>query len=184
MDQGIEFAGVVKLAEPERGGLSDAELAAKTVGTRKELKVDWSVDTCRRYLQVAARMDATCQSILNRWELAFQRNTMVDGITVLRAAATTAQTPQGMATLLETLYWEQTCKVRRSIAPKGRGHASDAVQVFRGILLRQVFHKYLKQICPKLSDAISVYGTWEWYKVTYGMTETKETRSKHHRIAI
>jgi len=151
----LDLQDIVRAAEPQRNGLSDADLAAKTLATRKELQKDWAADTCRRYLAVAARLDSKCQEVLDKWELTFQRQTLVDSITVLRAAATACQTPDEMLMLLQTLFWEQTCKLRRSIAPKGRGHATDVVNIFRGILLRGVFLGYLRQIFPCLADAIA-----------------------------
>ena len=168
----VDLQDMVKLAEPERHGLSDADLISKVLSTRKELQTEWRSDTCQRYLMVARKMDATCQSIMNRWELAFQRKTLVDGITLLRAAAMACTSPEEMAILLETLFFEQTCKIRKAIAPQGRGHATDATTVFRGILLRHAFFKYCRQIFPKLADSITEHGTWHWYNEKYGMTES------------
>ena len=78
---------------------------------RKELEQDWKADTCGRYLQVAAKLDTKGRGILNRWELAFQRSTLLDGITLLRAAATACRTAEQMSLLLETLFHEQMCKL-------------------------------------------------------------------------
>ena len=62
--------------------------------------------------------------------------------------------------------------MRRHIAPKGRGHATDATNVMRGILLRQHLYAYLKQIFPKLAESIENFGTWKWFQDEYNMTET------------
>ena len=70
------------------------------------------------------------------------------------------------------LYFEQACKLRRHIAPKGRGHATDATNVMRGILLRQHLYAYLKQIFPKLAESIENFGTWKWFQDEYNITET------------
>jgi len=175
----LDLQDIVRAAEPQRNGLSDADLAAKTLATRKELQKDWAADTCRRYLAVAAKLDSKCQQVLDKWELTFQRQTLVDTITVLRAAATACQTPDEMLMLLQTLFWEQTCKLRRSIAPKGRGHATDVVNIFRGILLRGVFLGYLRQIFPCLTDAIAEHGTWKFYNLRYGMTEGGLVSKEH-----
>lgn len=168
----VDLHDMVKLAEPQRNGQSDAELLAKILATRKELQKEWVVDTCRRYLQIASKMDHECQKIMNRWEVAFQREALLDAFRNLRAAATACPTAAEFATLLETLFYEQTCKMRRSVAPKGRGHDTDATQIFRGIILRHVFFKYLRQIFPRLADSIAEFGTWMWYHRKYGMTET------------
>eukprot|EP00974_Lingulodinium_polyedra_P029548 2846857-Lingulodinium_polyedra.AAC.1 len=42
----------------------------------------------------------------------------------------------------------------------------------RGILLRHALYQYLRQIVPKLSDAIDTFGKWQWYQHEYGVTET------------
>jgi hypothetical protein len=53
---------------------------------------------------------------------------LLDDITLIRAAATAAAAtkPKNIESLVQTLYWEQVCKLRRSIAPKERGHMTDA----------------------------------------------------------
>ena len=88
----------------------------------------------------------------------FLRGTLVDGITALRSAATASTTSEEMSELLETLFYEQACKLRKSVATKGRGHASDITNTFRGILLRQALFKYLRTIFPKLEETIENYG--------------------------
>eukprot|EP00974_Lingulodinium_polyedra_P002661 249879-Lingulodinium_polyedra.AAC.1 len=42
----------------------------------------------------------------------------------------------------------------------------------RGILLRQSCYAYLRQIFPKLTDSIQNFGTWQWFREEYGMSET------------
>ena len=163
---------MVLLAEAQRCGMSDPDLLANVLATRKELAKDWKSDTCGRYLAVADKINAKCKLILTRWELMFQRNTLLDGITLLRAASTTCTNAGEFSELLETLFFEQVCKLRRSIAPKGRGHATDATNMLRGILLRNALYKYLRTIFPKLQTSISQYGTWQWFHSEYGMTET------------
>ena len=168
----VDCQNLVRKAESQRDGMKDADLLAKVLATRKELAKEWKSDTCLRYLLVAAKINDSCKKILGRWELAFQRNCLLDGITLLRAAAAACQTPEEFQILVQTLFWEQTCKLRRSIAPKGRGHATDATNAMRGILLRQALYAYCRQIFPKLADSIATLGTWEWFQAEYGMTET------------
>ena len=101
------------------------------------------------------------KKVLSRWELAFQRNTLLDGITLLRSAAAACASQGDFDTLVEVLYFEQVCKLRRHIAPKGRGHATDATNAMRGILLRQHLYAYLKQIFPKLAQPIENFVAWK-----------------------
>ena len=168
----LECRSMVAAAEEQRDGRSDADLLAAVLATRPELAKDWKTDTCSRCLMVATMITDKAKKILSRWELAFQRNALLDGITLFRAAATAAAKPEEFELLVETLFFEQVCQLRRTIAPKGRGHLSDCTNVMRGVLLRQALYAYLKQILPKLADNIKEHGTWEWFKKQYGMTET------------
>ena len=170
----LDMKDMVKLAEPQRHGLKDHELLEKILTTRPELK-SWQADTCGRYLAVANKLNEGGIKVLSRWELMFQRGTLVDGITMLRAAATAAPTAEDMTELLETLFFEQVCKLRKSTAPKGRGHAADATNLFRGILLRRALFHYLRQIFPMLAVYIEMYGQFEWFQRTYKMTRTGHT---------
>ena len=114
----LDMQNMVKLAEPQRNGMTDANLLSTVLTARKEL-ANWRPDTCQRYLGVADKIDAKGLNILNKWELAFQRGTLVDGITILRSAATAAANPEEMSVLLETLFFEQVCKLRSTVAPRG-----------------------------------------------------------------
>jgi len=169
----LDMKEIVKLAEPQRGGMKDNELLEKILTARPELK-SWQADTCGRYLAVANKLNEGGIKVLSRWDLVFQRGTLVDGVTILRAAATAAPTAEDMTELLETLFFEQVCKLRKSTAPKGRGHAADATNLFRGILLRRALFHYLRQIFPRLATHIEMYGQFEWYQRTYKITRTRQ----------
>ena len=121
---------------------------------------------------MANKIDSKGKAILTRWELVFLRGTLVDGSTALRSAATASATSEEMSVLLETLFYEQACKLRKSVAAKSRSHTADITNMFRGILLRQALYKYLRQIFPKLEDAIENYGRWEWFNETFKVTRT------------
>ena len=168
----MDLKQMAKAAESQREGRNDPDLLAHILSTRPELAKEWKSGTRGRYLAVANKINDKCKQVLNRWEVTFQRNILLDGITLFRAAATACNTDQEFLLLIETLYFEQVCKLRRSIAPKGRGHATDATHAMRGILLRHALYQYLRQIFPKLSDAIEYFGKWQWYQQEYGMSET------------
>ena len=168
----LDLWDMVKVGDHYRCGLSDADLLAKLLSKRKELAKDWKSDTCGRYLSVANKIDSNGKAILTRWELVFLRGTLVDGITALQSATTASATSEDMSVLLETLFYEQACKLRKSIAAKGRSHTADITNTFRGILLRQALFKYLRQIFPKLEEAIENYGRWEWFNETFKVTRT------------
>ena len=169
----MELKQIVELGGSRRDGRSDAALAAALICERDAgMGEKWGQDTCRRYLHVASRMDKTCQEIMVKWEFVFQRTTLVDPVTNMRAAATACHTSAQMVVLLETLFFEQTCRIRRVLVAKRGGQATDLVNLFRGILLRDIFYKYCRQIFPELEDSIKNYGKWAWYKAEYGVSES------------
>ena len=159
-----------------RNGQCDAALAADLLGTKQELKATWSKDTCHRYLTISKRFDAAGDSIMNKWEMKFGRGCLLDHLHQMRSATTAAQSPEEMTALVATLSWEQTCKIRTSLGHRTKQSAGDSTALCRALLLRRLFYKYIQQIFPKLSDILSVYGTWEWYKEQFGMDE-------HGRVA-
>ena len=71
---------------------------------------------------VAAKVTNDANDILSRWELAFQRSTLLDGLTTLRAASAAAAKPDEFELLVETSLLEQVCQSRRAIAAKWRRH--------------------------------------------------------------
>ena len=85
----LDMKDMVVDAEPQRRGQKDHELLESVLTTRTELKC-WQADTCQRYLAVANKLNPAGVKMLTRWELLFQRGTLVDGITVLRAAVSAA----------------------------------------------------------------------------------------------
>ena len=165
----LALKDLVSEAHPIRSGRSDAELAEHVLTQRKELS-QWKKDTCSRYLQVAERMTPTSiQQIMMRWEFHFRRDTLVDSISVLRACVAAAPTTEELTYLLETLFYEQVCKMRHTFKHRTR-QGGDVVHVMRGILLRLALYRYCRQAFPKHEDSTKVFGTWEWFNMKYGMT--------------
>ncbi len=166
----LALRDLVEAARNQREGQSDAELAARLLTQRQDLKA-WNKDTCRRYLQVAERMqDPKMQRLMTRWEFLFKRDTLVDGIMILRAALATTPRDDSLFHVLETLFFEQVCKMRNTLKPKSRA-GFEAIHIMRGILLREAFYQYCRHIFPKLADAIAEFGTWRYYNRRFGMTE-------------
>lgn len=169
----IDLKAIVVQAEGERNGRSDAALAAALLADKDSMMSEsWNKDTIGRYLAVASKLDKHSQDILTKWEFIFQRGTLVDGFTNLRSAASVCATPAEMTVLLETLFFEQCCKMRKAISHRGRNHQAEVSHLFRGLLLRNVFFKYLRQIFPKLADSVQSHGTWEWYHEQYRVTRS------------
>ena len=110
------------------------------------------------HLAVADKLTDKRNAVLSTSELIFKRNALLDGITLLRAAATAATKPEEFESFVQTtLNWEQVCKLRRSIAPNGRGHMAARHHTQPSITC------ILEADFPKLSDSIANFGRWEWF---------------------
>ena len=168
-----ELRVLLEAAESQRQAHEcDAKLASRVLGTKQALQATWSEDTCRRYLLISERFSAETTSIFIKWEMKFGRKCMLDSLSTMRSAAAAAHTAEQMTTLVKTLFWEQSCKMRGAL--EGRtsvGGGNNATALCRAILLRQLFHQYIQQIFPKLDDILTIYGTWKWYNATYGMDQ-------------
>ena len=58
----LELKDMVKAAEAQRDGRSDADLLAHVLSKRPELAKDWKNDTCGRYLAVASKINKECKN--------------------------------------------------------------------------------------------------------------------------
>lgn len=147
----LALKDLVAEANRDRNGRSDAELAESLLMQRKELQ-EWNRDSCRRYLQVAERMcqGKEIQQLMRRWEFQLRRDSLVDGISILRAACAAAPTTEDLLLLLRTLYYEQVCKMRQVFKNKTKS-GFDAVHVMRGLMLRNAFYTYCRQATPSLA---------------------------------
>ena len=167
-----ELLDLVKKAAVQRTtGEGDADMAARVLGEKPQLKASWSADTCRRYLTIIDRFGTEACGIMSKWEMKFGRGCLLDQLHTMRSAATAAQSKEQMTLLVKTLFWEQTCKLRSSMGQRTKSSAGDSTALCRAILLRHLFFQYVQQIFPKLFDIVSVYGTWKWYHAMYGMDE-------------
>ena len=87
---------------------------------------------------------------------------MLDYLSTMRSAAAAAQSAEQMTTLVNTVFWQQSCKMRSASEVRTKvGGGSNATALCRSILLRQLFHQYVQQIFPKLDDMLMIYGTWK-----------------------
>ncbi len=157
-------------ARQERIGLGkgDVEVVVDLLGSRKELAATWNKETVRRYLAVGKRLTSeTVQNLIERWEFAFSRRTLIDGMMTLRAAASAAGTDEEFEYLLNSLFWEQSCGIRKSM--KGRSVDRNAVDVFRGILLRRHLFAHCVLAFPEHASSIDEFGTYKFYSRRFGM---------------
>ena len=168
----VELKSLVDAAASARqSGEVDAALASRILSSNPQLQA-WTEDTCRRYLAINDRFSMESAKVMSKWEMKYGRNCLLDSLTTMRSAATAATTKEQMTTLVHTLFWEQTCKLRSALEGRTKvGGGGNATALLRGILLRHLFFQYIAHIFPKLQDMLEVYGTWKWYQEMYGMDE-------------
>ena len=127
----------------------------------------WSEELTGRYLSMSHRLDSEAiQSLLLSWECKCGRNTLIDSITVLRAATGTATDDAELKSILTTLFLEQCAGLRTSIKSNTSATNNDPrtpPNVMKALLIRQHLFVHLKGIFPKMADVIDSYGTTERY---------------------
>lgn len=145
-------------------GVTDADSVAnllKRLGG--DIASSWNKETVARYLIVGRRMsDPRLTQLMQRWEFMYKRQTLVDGISVLRACTSVATTDEDLYYLMQTLYYEQTCKIRHSL--KANHPTMGATAVMRGIMYRRQFYSLMARKFPKHADWVRDYGTPAWYE--------------------
>ena len=152
--------------------LKDDALAESLLLKYKDLG-SWKKDTCGKYLLVADRTsEKRFSKLFQNWEYQKGRDALCDGISILRYACYATKTSDELYKLLETLYFEQTCRMRNTLKTKtSKAGGGDLQHVLRGLVLRQSFYNYVNISFQKLQDSISHYGTWKFYNKRCGMTE-------------
>ncbi len=152
---------------------TDGSIADSLLSRSAALKESWKRDTCVRYLQIADRTKEPKYTKLFRdWEYHKGRDALCDGFAVLRACCVATSTSDELYTLLETLFYEQMCKMRHQIKARSsrNGHA-ELVSTMRGLILRHNFFQYARISFPLLKETLERYGTWKYYNEKYGITE-------------
>ena len=152
---------------------ADHILAESLLSSRAETKQNWKRDTCLRYLQVGGRLaEPRFSELFNLWEYSEGRGALVDGITVLRACCAAAPTSNELYELLQTLYFEQSCKMRSCVRTRSVRGDKDASCLMRGILLRQRFYDYIRSSFPQFEETTRNYGKWEYFHANkFGLTK-------------
>ena len=168
------------IVEARRSGLgdvdltqSDAALAEALLTKHPELE-SWKKDTCSRYLQVAGRTEGPeMAALFTSWEFQKGRDTLVDGISILRAACQATKDKDQLLDLLKGLYFEQVCQVRTAIkSRKGREAGGDTANFMQGLVLRRKFYDYVHLMFPKLVASTEHFGNWKYYNKKFNMSES------------
>ena len=66
----LDMRDMVRLAGPQRSGISGVNLLASVLAAKREL-ANWKADAHQRCLAVADKLGAQRQRTLDKWELAF-----------------------------------------------------------------------------------------------------------------
>ena len=162
-------------------GRSSAQIAASLLSQQPNLG-NWTVDTCGKYLALAARMSvppdgaghetfAQIATLMMHWEFRFKREALVDSIMVMRAvlsASTNCPDGSDLLYLLQTLFYEQIVGIRKELKQQKNRMGYNAVEVARALLLRKWFVHHLQQQFPAHNAATAQFASPTWCLDTYG----------------
>ena len=95
---------------------------------------EWNADTLSRYLQVGRRVaEEKVRKWLIIWETTHKRNTLLDGIMLLRACVGVTNDDDELARLLRNHFLDQRCGLKKSMkAP----HKCNPGSIFKAYILR------------------------------------------------
>ena len=109
---------------------------------------------------------------MDKWEMRYGRSALFDSLDRMRSATTAAQTCEEMTVLASTLlFGSRSARSGPAWGQRSKASAGDCTALFRGLLQRNLFYQYARQIFPKLNEMLAVYGTWNRYHLHYGMDE-------------
>lgn len=128
---------------------------------------EWNVDTLGRYLQVGRKLgEDKVRSWLIIWEATYKRNSFLDGIMLLRGCVSSATDEEELAKLLQILFLEQRCGLKKTLKVDYKQSPST---LFKAYLMRMRVFTHLENILPKLADVVHHYGSPEFFKTEYGL---------------
>ena len=141
---------------------------------------EWNADTLGRYLQVGRRVaEENVRKWLIIWETTFKRNTLLDGIMLLRACVGVTNDDDELARLLQTLFLDQRCGLKKTLKIKEK--CSPAI-VFKAYILRARLFVHLRMCFPKFADVVDLYGSDAFYLKEYGIDEYGNFTADHKEV--
>jgi len=131
-------------------------------------KIDgWNVDTLGRYLLVGRRLsEHVVRNWLIVWEATCKRNAFLDGIMFLRACVAATPADDELANLLQILFLEQRCGLKKTLKVDAKQSPSN---LFKAYLLRMKIFTHLEFILPKLADVVHLYGSAAFFATEYSL---------------
>ena len=147
--------------EPEVASTEDLSSALHKVfaNAKSLLAKEWKSETIARYLSIGHRLCAPgIPEVITQWEFTNQRNTLIDGITVLRACVGAAQTDIELLTLLKTLFLEQNAGIRLSIGKSSRSKSNlTPYNICRSILVRRQVFVHVQCSMPNHAQVVEPF---------------------------
>ena len=106
---------------------------------------------------------------LGIWETMYKRNALLDSIMVLRACIGVTTDDDELARLLQTLFLDQRCGLKKTMKP-----AKDKVSpsnILKAYILRERVFVHLKKTFPAFGDVVDQYSTVAFYAKEYGVDQ-------------
>ena len=114
------------------------------------------------------------------WETMYKRNALLDSIMVLRACVGVTTDDDELAPLLQTLFLDQRCGLKKTMKP-----AKDKVSpsnIFKAYILRERVFVHLKKTFPAFGDVVDQYSTVAFYAKEYGVDENGTAIDGHREV--
>ena len=115
-----------------------------------------NADTMKRYIQLGRRCgNDIVKNSLQKWEALNKRDSLVDGITVLRGVCSATENDVELGTILKEMMMQQRANLRKQlITPRSHNDHVTPVNVAKGILLRNFIYTHVLHSFPKHKELI------------------------------
>ena len=132
-----------------------------------------NADTMKRYIYLGRRCgNDIVKSCLEKWEALNRRDSLVDGITVLRGVCSSTENDVELGTILHELMLQQRADVRKQlITPRSHNDAVTPANIAKGILLRNFIYTHVLRSFPKHKELIERFAPSAFYHAQFGIDE-------------
>ena len=132
-----------------------------------------NADTMKRYIHLGRRCgNDIVKNCLEKWEALNRRDSLVDGITVLRGVCSSTENDVELGTILHELMLQQRAGLRKQlITSRSHNDASTPANVAKGILLRNFIYTHVLRSFPKHKELIERFAPSAFYLAQFGIDE-------------
>ena len=132
-----------------------------------------NADTMKRYIHLGRRCgNDIVKSCLEKWEALNRRDSLVDGITVLRGVCSSTENDVELGTILHELMLQQRAGLRKQlITPRSHNDAVTPANIAKGILLRNFIYTHVLRSFPKHKELIERFAPSAFYLAQFGIDE-------------